>query len=378
MTNRKTSNKPVRLIEGILDEYDERCALFEEFTSVIHRLILDLLKSNNLHVHSVTSRVKTKQSISAKIEKALDDTYQSLDDIHDICGIRIITYYPDEVDAVARVIQDEFNIDYSLSVDKRAILDPDRFGYLSLHYIAKLPDKRLRLTEYKPFKQCITEIQIRSILQHTWAEIEHDLGYKSKLAVPRDIRRRFSQLAGLLELADDTFVQIRDTLANYESTISDRINKTPDLVQIDQASLLTFVRQSETLLQIDNAISSSIDASLGKDITNDFVISQIPRLHYIDIKNIAELSEYLNTRKDDIVRIAATFLNKHNQIMKRPIKRLGRGVSILYLFFLLLIERSSDLTAFRQNLTSAGYSSSTLDSDAKLFEVLFYSYEQKQ
>lgn len=61
-----------------------------------------------------------------------------MSDIKDISGIRIITFFPDDVDAVAKLIQKEFAIDYSQSVDKRILLDPDRFGYLSLHYVAKL------------------------------------------------------------------------------------------------------------------------------------------------------------------------------------------------------------------------------------------------
>ena len=377
MTKLRTKKTSKQLIGDILNEYDQQCDIFEEFTSVTNRLILDLLKSNSLRVHSVTSRVKTKESISDKITKSAEDIYQTVDDIHDVCGIRIITYYPDEVDAVAAIIQKEFNIDYNSSVDKRSILDPDRFGYLSLHYIAKLSSKRLRLTEYNRFKKCKTEIQIRSILQHTWAEIEHDLGYKTKLAVPTHIRRRFSQLAGLLELADDTFVQIRDTLADYESIISDRINKTPESVQIDQASLLTFVKQSKILIQIDKEIASQIGVTLRRNISNDFVISHIPRLHYVNIKNAAELSDHLNIHKDTVVKITSTFLRRAyemKQLTRLPIRR---GTGILYLFYFLLLKRSRSFKTFTQQLINAGYTVDSIDLRTQLFKSLFLSYQQK-
>jgi putative GTP pyrophosphokinase len=366
MTKRKPTNKPAQLIKAILAEYDEQCDLLEDFKTITERLILDLLKTNNLRVHSVTSRVKTKQSISDKIKKAAEYTYQELNDIHDICGIRIITYYPDEVDAVAGIIQREFNIDYSSSVDKRTILDPDRFGYLSLHYIAKLSTERLSLTEYSRFQKCKTEIQIRSILQHTWAEIEHDLGYKTKLAVPRHIRRRFSQLAGLLELADDTFVEIRKTLADYESGMSDRINKTPELVQIDQASLLTFVGQSKLLIQIDNGIASRVGTTLSRDISPEFIIDQISKLNSVNIKNIAELSQYLDTRKHGIFKIAPPILRKYAPRKDIDQYALMRGISILYLCLFLLLERSPDITTLAKELMNLGYESGKAHADSKI------------
>jgi putative GTP pyrophosphokinase len=377
MTKRKTTNTPGQLIEGILNEYDEQCDFLEEFTLVTHRLILDLIKSNNLRVHSVTYRVKDRKSISDKINKSAEDKYHCLDDIEDICGNRIITYFPDEVDAVAAIIQNEFDIDYNSSVDKRAILDPDRFGYLSLHYIAKLSKQRLRLTEYTRFKKCRTEIQIRSILQHTWAEIEHDLGYKTKLAVPRHIRRRFSQLAGLLELADDTFVQIRNTLSDYESNVSDRIKKTPESVQIDQASLLTFVKQSKVLVQIDRQIALRTRGVPYTKTIADYVAVQIPKLDYINIKNIAELSDHLNVHKDRIIKLAVAFLSKPEAKEFLPYPFIRKGTGINYLFYLLVLQRSPNFEAFAQELINAGLPSQLITSRPHFLEALFASYQQK-
>lgn len=69
------------------------------------------------------------------------------------------------------------------------------------------PDK---LTEYT------FEIQFRTVLQHAWAEIEHDLGYKSEYSIPLSMRREFSRVAGLLELADETFEKLKHQLNDYD------------------------------------------------------------------------------------------------------------------------------------------------------------------
>ena len=93
------------------------------------------------------------------------------------------------VDKLAKVIERNFKIDTENSIDKR-VMDPERFGYSSLHYIVEYTPERLKLIEYKYFTGIKFEIQIRSILQHAWAETEHDLGYKSK----NEVQRRFEEM----------------------------------------------------------------------------------------------------------------------------------------------------------------------------------------
>jgi ppGpp synthetase/RelA/SpoT-type nucleotidyltranferase len=101
------------------------------------------------------------------------------------------------------------------TIDKRKTLSPNVFGYLSVHYVVSFDKNRLKKKAFADYKDIRFEIQIRSILQHAWAEIEHDLGYKSEIEVPDEIRRKFSRLAGLLEIADSEFISLRDISKNY-------------------------------------------------------------------------------------------------------------------------------------------------------------------
>jgi len=244
----------------IMEEYEQQCVLHSDFTEKIENLIRDLLKENGIKVHSMSHRLKNSGSLKKKLDRS-EGNYSNLSDITDISGIRVITYFADDVDAVAKVIEEEFDIDRENSVDKRTLLDPDRFGYISLHYVAELPKSRLQLTEYRRFSDCKVEIQVRSILQHTWAEIEHDLGYKSKESVPKDIRRRFSRLAGLLEIADSEFIQIRDSLHEYEKEVPEIIIQNPSSVLIDQVSVQAFVRNSTLVHELDQRIASILHTS---------------------------------------------------------------------------------------------------------------------
>ncbi len=192
----------------VADEYGRAITGLDAFGATISGLIRELLHHAAVDVHSVTARVKKRQSASKKLARD-PEKYAELSDLTDLLGIRVITYFSDEVDKVASILTPHFSVDEATSVDKRATMDPDRFGYLSLHFIAELRSDRLGLVEYSRFAGMRFELQVRSILQHAWAEIEHDLGYKADMALPREMRRRFSRLAGLLELADDEFSRLR-------------------------------------------------------------------------------------------------------------------------------------------------------------------------
>ena len=78
--------------------------------------------------------------------------YNSLADLTDILGLRVITFYIDDVDKVASAVERLFEIDWENTVDKRKIHEIDSFGYLSLHYICKVPDFPYRF-----------EVQMRSV-----------------------------------------------------------------------------------------------------------------------------------------------------------------------------------------------------------------------
>lgn len=324
-------------LTAIMMEYDKQCALYTEFTEKVKKLVEDIIKENGARVHSITSRVKDRADLQTKLERS-EERHMRLCDVTDVCGIRIITYFADEVDIVAGIIKKEFDVDVEHSVDKRLFLDPDRFGYLSLHYVAKLPSARLKLTEYQRFSDCKVEIQIRSILQHTWAEIEHDLGYKSKQAVPREIRRRFSRLAGLLELADGEFEQIRDALLAYEMAVPQRITDTPALVSIDKASLWAFVKQSPFVHKIDNKIASVAKSRVVEN--EEYVTDDIDKLQYVGLATIADVDLSLRQYEDSVVAFAESWLTRDKY------ETLSNGISLFYLCYILIARKNSVEAAY--------------------------------
>lgn len=313
----------------VLDEYDRRIGEFREFGQKLHNLLSSILDNGRVATHSINYRVKQRQSLSSKIARP-QSAYKSLSEITDIVGIRIITYFAEDVDSIASIIENEFAVDIDNSTDKRAALDPDRFGYLSMHHVVSLQPNRTGLTEYARFLGMKAEIQTRSILQHAWAEIEHDLGYKSSATIPRGIRRKFSRLAGLLEIADQEFGAIREELSDYEKNVAADINRAPGTVDLNRLSLTAFVEQSAVVANLDKRIAAIDGGSLNGGLAPDHSVGALTTL---GVRTIAELEKALESRKDILVTFGEQFLS-----MPRANREFRSGVSLLYLVYVMAAE----------------------------------------
>ncbi|MBQ8461732.1 MAG: hypothetical protein IJ543_04860 [Bacteroidales bacterium] len=192
---------------SILQEYKDNLPLFREVSEQVYNNLKKTLSDAGLILAAIEYRVKTEDSLAGKLEMK-GSKYASLKDITDIIGLRVITFYTDDVDKVASAVERMFTIDWANSIDKRKAHEIDSFGYLSLHYICSMPDFPYRF-----------EIQMRTILQHAWANMNHDTGYKSGVEVPRRYFRNMSRLAGMLELIDDEFSKIRSELTDYRRKV---------------------------------------------------------------------------------------------------------------------------------------------------------------
>ncbi|KRE63656.1 GTP pyrophosphokinase [Nostocoides sp. Soil756] len=160
---------------------------------------------------SVTGRTKSVPSFAAKARGVLADSGRAdpLVAVTDQVGVRVITYVQRDIDAVADLLAEQFTVldDRDLGEETAAA---GRFGYASRHLlVTRAPSAE---AGYEPLR--CASIQLRTVLQHAWAEFEHDIRYKGTVPpeqVP-DLDRRFTLAAGLLELADREFETIRDRL----------------------------------------------------------------------------------------------------------------------------------------------------------------------
>ena len=201
--------------EMILDEYRERLPIYEKIRSTVNDRLRQCLNENGLVVAALESRIKTEKSLTGKLELK-GYKYRTVEDITDIVGVRIVTFFSDEVDIISALVEKLFDIDWDNSVDKRKKLEIDRFGYMSLHYICRLPEA---LCDDPSLTRIRFELQMRSALQHVWANMQHDTGYKTDVEIPVEHQRSLNRLAGILELADEQFSRIRKEINDYRRNV---------------------------------------------------------------------------------------------------------------------------------------------------------------
>ena len=193
--------------EQMMQQYREMLPELERVSQTAYDRLRRALRQQGIYITAFERRIKTEKSLAGKLELKGAE-YKSIEDVTDLVGLRVITFYTDDVDKVAAIAKRTFEIDWQESVDKRKLHQLDSFGYNSLHYICRLEKGGTRF-----------ELQMRTALQHVWSTIEHDTGYKGEVKIPREYKRQFSRLAGMLELVDDEFSRLRTVLADYRRQV---------------------------------------------------------------------------------------------------------------------------------------------------------------
>ncbi|MGM9683061.1 MAG: GTP pyrophosphokinase family protein [Eubacteriales bacterium] len=281
----------------ILEDYRKQRDAFVKLGDVVHNMLDDIVNEEGITVLGIEHRVKTEKSLAGKLERS-GDWYSTFDDLMDILGARVICFFSDEIDKIGKKVEKAFVIDWEYSSDKRALIRADSFGYLSLHYICSLPfgDKWPDEICGKRF-----EIQIRTTLQHTWAAINHDLGYKSEFGVPRSVAREFSRIAGLLEIADEEFVRARDNMKRYtEETREKIINNQADDVHIDMISLGEYVKQNVKMQELISTISEISRAEVSEIDPESYIV----QLRFLGKETLGDLQLMLEENRELALKLA--------------------------------------------------------------------------
>jgi ppGpp synthetase/RelA/SpoT-type nucleotidyltranferase len=205
----------------IIQSYADISSQYDKLGLNLSQALELLLKENSISYLSINYRIKESESFVGKIERK---SYKNpLNDIEDICGVRIVCYYQSDVEKIKEIIRKEFDI--VEDENKEDNLEFDQFGYRSMHYIIKIKTDWLNTPNYRGLENLKAELQIRTVLMHAWAEIEHKLAYKSKLQIPVEFRRKLSRISAKLEESDEQFEDIKNQIENTRNILIESANE---------------------------------------------------------------------------------------------------------------------------------------------------------
>jgi ppGpp synthetase/RelA/SpoT-type nucleotidyltranferase len=187
------------------ENYRDSIAEFEAAALEAREAVADLLRGSVRGVQAIESRAKDPHSLLDKLRRK--EYPNPGEQVKDLIGVRVITQYPDDAEAAAEILGPAFEIDTEESYDKFEELEAKVFDYRSIHLVARLRESDADVT--KALGRHWFEIQVRSLLQHAWAEVDHEIKYKSGIAFPKPLERRFAAIAGSLETLDQAFIDMR-------------------------------------------------------------------------------------------------------------------------------------------------------------------------
>ncbi|MVA63040.1 GTP pyrophosphokinase, partial [Agrobacterium vitis] len=236
---------------------------FRSLTDAVQLIIKSLLKDRGISYLTVEGRTKSEDDCIKKVKRK---NYRNpVEELTDISGIRIVVYFDYDVQIVRKLIEENFNIDKENSSNREEMLPVNEVGYRSVHYVCDLGEDRTKLQEHKRLKGLKFEFQVRTVLQHAWAELAHDRNYKFSGQLPKPIERKLFLLAGLMETADNGFSDLSKELDKYISLVSEETSAKNFPTELNSITLETFVKQWA------NSQSIEVDERIDHDDYKDLI-----------------------------------------------------------------------------------------------------------
>lgn len=334
-----------------MKQFRELHPTLEAISDKAYDILARALKDQEIYVTAIEHRIKTEKSLAGKLElKGVK--YKTIDDITDLVGLRVITFYTDEVDKVAAIVKRIFDIDWHESVDKRKLHELDAFGYNSLHFVCRLKSQ----DAIDPDRNPRFELQMRTALQHVWSTIEHDTGYKGDVKIPREYKRQFSRLAGMMELIDDEFSRLRTVLTDYR-------RNTLSLVKSGKLNEVPLSRENfRNYLDLHpfDRLNLRIAAVNQAEIYPVSVMSYLPVLESFGLETLGDVEHFIDDNGEDAYQLAVS------QLAITDLDLLSSNTAIQYLCLVYVLKHGGGCDGIKSFFDVINGESSTNDMLAEM------------
>ena len=238
----------MNVIESFLKQYSKEYDYYYELAQYVANACETLLLRNGIY-GVITYRAKRPDSLRQKLIKRNETQhYQSIEDIYediaDLAGVRISTYFPGDREEIASLMKAEFITDTIKYFPNQQTTSPFNFrykklfaGYDAIHYRVRIKDVRLEDNK-KRFALSPVEIQIASMLMHAWAEVEHDLAYKPKIGSLSEAEYRIlDELNGMVLSGEFALERLQKAFNQRISQIEHSFNNHYELAALIRGKL---------------------------------------------------------------------------------------------------------------------------------------------
>ena len=241
--------------------------------------------------------------------------------------MRCVFLYKRDIKLIERIVKDTFVIKKQCDTFDR--LAENQFGYSSLHFVVQLPKEWLNVPSLSEFANFLAEIQIRTISQHIWAEVSHELQYKSKIDVPDNLIRPIYRASALLETVDLEFDRLLIEREKYKKKITSQADQGLNVDNIE--------RMLDDLLPAENKDFFEEYAALNNELNNSgilttsqlrkFIKDNLERLIEYDKNRVkSELEDYnnngfLDISEDEWERVKKGYFYTHTGLIRNILNR---------------------------------------------------------
>jgi putative GTP pyrophosphokinase len=226
-----------------LISFDQLKENYEKAKTARESITKELIDAVEKLVHTlhdrptVIGRAKEFDSYYKKYLKLLNENPDEEPFITDIIAIRVIYLFEEDQKAVEELIRAYFTvIELERKGDRYSFKE---FGYESIHLLIEIPAELI--AKYGDCGTDAVEIQLRTILQDAWAEVEHELFYKKEenfTLLSEPLKRRLAAANASLSLADSIFQEIRNITRRLNGSLGTRINSFHRLIEESTDGLL--------------------------------------------------------------------------------------------------------------------------------------------
>ncbi|MBF0164797.1 MAG: hypothetical protein HQM01_09920 [Magnetococcales bacterium] len=350
-------------VSTLLDQYDESFELYRAYSERLMINLGEVFNKTSLPISAISGDLMSRSSLK-KFLTERGGYYSRLRDIENLITVRVVVYFSDDIDLAVTLINKEFALDDSFQ-PVTEIPDQDRFGINTRRFDIKLVTDQYARPEYQRFNGLKAELEIRTVLQHSWSEVKgifDVLVGKSRL--PGQNVNKLAQISYLLKMADEELVRIKDQILQQNALTNPQPSPfepppgvTPDLPptlelkavdpekQADLATRLeVFILNDALVRDMDRSIADHYETRLV--YRDNFVATLAEILVRLGLEREERLREELNANKSVILILMK---NIFGDTSRAGVEFIHKGSSLLVLFYVLL-AKTGNIEIIKKNV----------------------------